>query len=241
MAAKQKAAKKSAPMPKPEPKDGDVQLNEPEPAPKPVAPTVEEALDKLEEIEAEAAAAPAPTHTIPETPDLRQGLRGKLWFKAIRAGQATLEDALPYYEAVVNDSHAHLAFSGNLQDLLTEHPGLAYFYRSILTDAQQVRRYLEMKAEQVEAEKYKWLMTSEEAATEYGKLKTTEASKFAKADEAVLSLQDQVRVMANIEHHLDNVALGFQDRGIMLNRVVDVRKAGHEEVFIDSRVETDNR
>ena len=195
------------------PKDGDVQLTEPEAPPAPV------------------------THEGP----VRQGLKGKLWYKAIREGQARIDDALPYWEAVIEDSHQHLAFKGALNDLLTEHPGLAYFYRSIMTDAQQVRRYLEMKAEQAEQAKYKWLMTTEDAKKEYGALKTTEAAKFAKADEEVLNLQDQVRVMANIEHQLDNVALGFQDRGIMLSHIRAVREAGHEEVFIDSRLETDTR
>ena len=84
-------------------------------------------------------------------------------------------------------------------------------------------------------------MTSEEAKKQYGTLKTTEASKFAKAEDDVLRLQNEVRMLANAEHHLDNVALGFQDRGIMLSHIRAVREAGHEEVFIDSRIETDNR
>lgn len=174
-------------------------------------------------------------------PAIRQGLRGTLWFKAVRENLELLDEAVDYYERVVEDSHQHLAFRGPLGTLLQEHPGLAFFYRSILTDAQQIRRYLELKADQTETAKYKWLMTSSEAKKQYGDLKTTEAGKFAKAEEEVVDLAAKVRLMANVEHQLDNVALGFQDRGIMLNRIVDVRKEGHHEVFIDSGLETDTR
>jgi len=178
---------------------------------------------------------------IPKSGPVRAGLRGTLWFKKVRENPELLEEAIGYYERVVEDSHQPLAFRGPLGTLLQEHPGLAFFYRSILTDAQQIRRYLELRADQVETAKYKWLMTSGEAKKMYGDLKTTEAAKFAKAESEVVELAANVRLMANVEHQLDNVALGFQDRGIMLNRIVDVRKEGHHEVFIDSGLETDTR
>ncbi len=245
MAAKAKAKKAAVDSLKeqgkaPEPKDGDVQLTEPE-APPVKEPEVPDTGVK-EDSGDEATTSGLPRKRVPKkSSGVRQGLRGQLFFSKIRMGEASIEDAWPYWRAVVDDAHQHLAFRGNLQTLLQEHPGLAFFYRSILTDAQQTRRWMEMKAEDKEIERYKWLMTSEEAKKEYGALKTTEAAKFAKADEEVLNLKEKVRVLADIEHHLDNVALGFQDRGIMLNRIVDVRKAGHEEVFIDSNLETDNR
>lgn len=223
--------------PKPEPKDGDLPpLGEKITGIPPVDPKEPVVTKGMID---NPKPAPAASKTMDHT--VRKGLTGKLWYKAIRDGKATIDDAIPYWEAVVEDSHQHLAFKGELQDLLTEHPGLAFFYRSILTDAQQIRRFKEMKAEQVEVEKYKWLMTSEDAKKKYGTLKTTEAGKFAKAEEEVIQLQNEVRAMANIEHHLDNVALGFQDRGIMLSHIRAVREAGHQEVFIDSRIETDNR
>ena len=243
MAAKAKAKKAAVDSLKeqgkaPEPKDGDVQLTEPE------APPVKEPEPEVPDTgvkEKPVTKKPSPHSKQGKASGVRQGLRGQLFFSKIRMGEATIEDAWPYWRAVVDDAHNHLEFRGNLQTLLQEHPGLAFFYRSILTDAQQTRRWMEMKAEDKEVERYKWLMTSEEAKKEYGALKTTEAAKFAKADEEVLNLKEKVRVLADIEHHLDNVALGFQDRGIMLNRIVDVRKAGHEEVFIESNLETDNR
>ena len=119
--------------PKVEPKDGDLPpLRETEPVKEPKS-------------------TPAASKTVDHT--VRKGLTGKLWYKAIREGKSTVEDAIPYWEAVVVDAHQHLAFKGALQDLLTEHPGLAFFYRSILTDAQQIRRYKEMEAEQAEVAK----------------------------------------------------------------------------------------
>lgn len=220
----------------PEPKDGE----DPNLLGVPEAPPTPEPEPKVPDTGVKKDAAPKKRASKKDS-GVRQGLRGKLFFSRIRMGELDIDDAWPYWRAVVEDAHQHLAFRGNLQTLLQEHPGLAFFYRSILTDAQQTRRWMEMKAEDKEVEKYKWLMTSEEAKKEYGTLKTTEAAKFAKADEEVLNLKEKVRILADIEHHLDNVALGFQDRGIMLNRIVDVRKAGHEEVFIDSNLETDNR
>lgn len=223
-------------------KDGDNPnlLGEPEPEPEPKVPDTGEKEDTAPKKRSTADGMKKPG-SVSKPSGVRHGLKGRLFFTKIREGKATIDDAWPYWREVVEDAHQHLAFKGNLQTLLQEHPGLAYFYRSILTDAQQTRRWMEMKAEQAEVEKYKWLMTSEEAKKEYGTLKTTEAAKFAKADEEVLNLNQSVRVLADIEHHLDNVALGFQDRGIMLSHIRAVREAGHEEVWVDSNLETDTR
>ena len=164
----------------------------------------------------------------------------KRWFDNVREHPEILPEAIGYFSEVIEDGSKHVTCMGHLQTLVAETPGLTLFYKCVLTDAQQIRRWLDEKANQKEATTYKWLMTSPEAKAEYGELKTTEAGKFAKADEKLLELMNNVRRIAYVEHGLDDIVVGLQSRAIMLNRLVDIRTEGLQDVWIDPTKETRN-
>jgi len=162
------------------------------------------------------------------------------WFNTVRDDIANFEKAVEYFHEAVEDGTPYLAAVGNLQTLLAELPGLVGFYRPILVDAQQIRRWLETSLEQEKAIKYKWFMSDPEAKKEYGALKTTEATNFMKAEEDLHVIADMVREIANCEHHLEVIAEGLNQKGMTLSKIVDLRVAGMEEVWIDSTRETKN-
>lgn len=162
------------------------------------------------------------------------------WFNVVRNDIDKFEDAVSYFHKAVEDGIPHLASAGNLQTMLAELPGLVGFYRPILVDAQQIRRWLESSLEQEKSKKYKWFMSSPEAKKEYGALKTTEATNFMKADEELHSIADMVRELANCEHQLEVIPEGLIQKGILLSKIVDLRVAGMEEVWINSAEETNN-
>ena len=166
--------------------------------------------------------------------------KSKRWFDTVRDDIDKLEEAVKYFHEAVEDGNPHLSSVGNLQTLLAELPGLVGFYRPILVDAQQIRRWLETSLEQEKAKEYKRLMSDPEAKKEYGALKTTEATNFMKADEDLHVIADMVREMANCEHQLEVVSEGLNQKGMALSKIVDLRVAGLEEVWIDSTQETRN-
>jgi len=162
------------------------------------------------------------------------------WFDAVRDDIDKFEKAVAYFHEAVADGTPYLTANGKLETLLAELPGLAGFYRPILVDAQQIRRWLETTLDQEKAVKYKWFMFNPEAKKEYGALKTTEATNFVKAEEDLHVIADMVREMANCEHLLEVIAQGLEQKGIVLSKIVDLRVAGMEEVWIDSTRETTN-
>ena len=162
------------------------------------------------------------------------------WFDTVRNDTDKFEKAVAYFHEAVEDGTPYLAAVGNLQTMLAELPGLAGFYRPILVDAQQLRRWLETSLEQEKAKKYKWFMSDPEAKKEYGALKTTEATNFMKAEEDLHVIADMVREIANCEHQLEVIAEGLNQKGMTLSKIVDLRVAGLEEVWINSAEETKN-
>lgn len=167
--------------------------------------------------------------------------RLKRWYEEVRADRSKVAEAAKYYNAAVEDAEKHIIAIGHLETLVAETPGLAHFYKTIRTDAQQIRRWLEERLEIETQQKYKWLMTSPEAKAEFGELKTTEAGKFAKADEGLASMFDDMRLMAYYEHLLDDVVSGFDNRGYMLNHLVTIYKEKLEAVWVDPTKETKNQ
>lgn len=166
--------------------------------------------------------------------------RMQRWYDAVRADRTKVKDAADYYRAALSDATPHIVAIGHLETLLAETPGLAHFYRTISTDASQIRKWLEERYEIELAQKHKWLMNSAEAKAEYGDLKTTEAGKYAKADEGLADLMDDIRLMAYWEHMMDDVVSGFTDRGYMLNHLVTIHKEKLEAVWVDPTKETRN-
>ena len=162
------------------------------------------------------------------------------WFDAVRDNIDKFEKAVAYFHEAVVDGTPYLTANGKLETLLAELPGLAGFYRPILVDAQQIRRWLETSLEQEKAKKYKWFMSDPEAKKEYGALKTTEATNFMKAEEDLHVIADMVREIANCEHQLEVIAEGLNQKGMALSKIVDLRVAGLEEVWINSAEETKN-
>ena len=148
--------------------------------------------------------------------------------------------AAAYYAEAKADADNHLVPVGKLPQLLAETTGLAYFYNGIHTDALQVRKWLEILLEGTKAERYVWLTTDSNAKVEYGKLTATEVNNHIKADETVQLLSDMIRVIADRQHILEDVREGFTSRSIMLSKIVDVRVAGLEEVWVNGLQETRN-
>jgi len=144
-----------------------------------------------------------------------------------------------YYRDMVEEGRADVPIQGNLEELLAATPGLVLFYKTIRTDAQQARRWMETALTYQKAEKYKWFQ-SPDGIREYGELKTTEITKYVEADEIIGDLSDSIRVMADCEHQLQDVVEALDSRGIMLSKIVDTRNNGNEEVWVDPYRETSN-
>jgi hypothetical protein len=196
-------------------------------------------------------ASPSPSLALPSNEpvfdvanfyDAKGRLKKIYWYDTVRKdrNRKIINLAYEYYKVAIADAERHIVAIGHLQTLAAETPGLDFFYKGILTDVQQIRRWLEERLEIEGAQKYKWFMTSPEAKKEYGEVKTTEASKYVKADPDLADLSDDIRLLANAEHGLQNVAEGFQSRGIMVSKITDIRQHGLEEVFINPHNETIN-
>lgn len=164
------------------------------------------------------------------------------WYDRIRADPSveTVKKAASYYDEAVEDGKHYIVPIGNLETLLQQHPGITFFYQSILVDCQQSRRWVEEKVDRLEAAKHNYYMYDEEAKAKHGVLKTTEASKMAKADPEVVELADTARLLAFHEHNLDALMGAFDNIKYMLNHIVTSRKEGLEEVWVDPTSETNN-
>lgn len=143
---------------------------------------------------------------------------------------ATVKDHL---DKTLMDAKKYTVLKGPLQTLLEQNPGLVYLYKTILTDVQQSRRMIEKKVETLISVKYKYYMYSEEAAAQYGTIKTTDANKLAAADYEVIKLQERVRNMAYYEHHLENLVSVLVDMKYVIHDIITLKKEGISDVWID--------
>lgn len=163
------------------------------------------------------------------------------FFNAVRDDVEVCIEAVAYYDEVVEDGARHISAHGNLETLVAETPGLAYFYRGVRTDAQQIRRWMDQYIDSEKATKYKWFHSDPESIKLHGKFKTgTEITKYVEADETIQYLQDLSRVMAECEHRLEDLMEGFEERRLMLTRIIDIRRDGLKEVWIDQEAGDDN-
>lgn len=141
--------------------------------------------------------------------------------------------AVEYWDSAVEDSEQYFQLEDKeLNTLIMETPGLAFFYRTIHTDAQQIRIWLDMVHEGYTAERYKWYITDSDAKAEYGKVSTTDAKQFTSAEDTVRLLSDLIRCVANKQHQLENVVTSFDQRGMSLSQIKDLRVAGIEETWV---------
>ena len=164
------------------------------------------------------------------------------FFKAVRDDVEVIPEALDYYEQAVEDGGKHIRnMRGNLETLMVETPGLAYLYRGIRTDAQQIRRWLEKALEGQKASKYKYFHSDPDSIKLHGKFKTgTEITRYVEADDDIQAMEDIIRAIAEAEHRLDDLMEGFEERRLMLSRVLDIHKEGLKPVWVDPEAGDDN-
>ena len=162
------------------------------------------------------------------------------WFDQVCESRAHLEAAVAYFKTALEDARPHMTAVGPLETMLAETPGLVHFYSGILIDAQQIRRWLEAVRETTFARRYKHYMFDQEIRRKYGELKTTEITKMVQAEDTIGEMDLQIRLIANVENHLLNVNETFTTRNINLSRIVEVRKANLQDVWIDPTKGTEN-
>jgi hypothetical protein len=162
------------------------------------------------------------------------------WFDAVCEDRGRLQEAVDYFKTAIVDARPHMTAVGPLETLLAETPGLDHYYKGVLVDAQQIRRWLEEMHEIMTARKVKSLMYDRESRQMYGELNVTSATKLAKAEDDIARLAMEIRVIANVENHLLSVIEGFTTRNINLSRIVEIRKANLQDVWIDPTKGTSN-
>lgn len=191
----------------------------------------------------ERAARPVDEPIIePDVANPDTGFKTIRWFDRVTANPTPeiLKEAGVYYQQAVEDGRRYAVPLGNLQKLFEQHSGIVYYYNAILVDCQQVRRWLEMRAEIIEAERYRFYMYDEEAHMKYGAVKTTEAAKLAKSDPMVQDYAEMVRYAAYYENHLNVLVEALDNVKYTLNNIRDIRQNGLEEVWVDPTHETQN-
>lgn len=166
----------------------------------------------------------------------------KRWYDTIRATPTTevIRSACNYYQEAFDDGKQFVVPVGNLETLSVQLPGISFYYRAILIDVQQARRWLEERVERLESELHNHYMYDDEPKAKYGALKTTEASKLAKADVRVVEMMDNVRLLAYHEHLLETLMSAFDNIKYVLNNIVIIRQEKLEEVWVDPTKETTN-
>lgn len=171
----------------------------------------------------------------------------KRWFHKIRSALDTdkadrvVLEAGKYYEEAILDGQRYIAPKGNLETLMLQLGGITYFYQGILVDCQQSRKWAEERGERKESEMYIHYMYSDEVKSKLGAApKTTEASKMAKADDRVKSLEDAARYLSYFENQLITLMDALQNLKYTLNNVVTIRKENLTEVWVDPAQGTKN-
>ncbi|RMH20534.1 MAG: hypothetical protein D6698_04065 [Gammaproteobacteria bacterium] len=171
-------------------------------------------------------------------PDMQSGQPFKVieWFDTIRENPSAgnIDKAITYYKQAILDGRYYVVPVGNLQTLVEQLPGLLYFYGSILTDCQQARKILEMKTEQLLAEKKRYFMSDPEAVAKFGNLKITEVNAMAAADPEYQDMEMYARRMADAEHKLTILVDSLENLKYVLHNLVTIRKEGLEEVWVDA-------
>lgn len=201
------------------------------------------AKDRLNRLRERTAKADGETHIEPVIKNTGPSdFTVKHFYELIRSNPSieNIKAAGEFYKEALVDGQKFIVPVGNLETLLQQLPGLTYFYRGILVDVQQIRRWLEERMNRLEAEKHNFYMYDDDVKSTYGVLKTTEAAKMAKADPTVVELGDSIRLMAYHEHRLEGLMSAFDDIKYVLNNIVTIRKENLEEVWVDPTRETKN-
>ncbi len=207
----------------------------------PLKKTIKQTIETSESTPMPKTKAPAKPISSPKDGKKPKRLPFRRFFNAVREDPAVIKDALEYYDDAVEDGSKHIELRGNLETLMVETPGLAYFYRGIRTDAQQLRRWMEKILDNDKADKYKWFHSDPDSIKQFGKFKTaTEINKYVDADEKIQDLVIVVRELAEAEHRLEDLMEGFEERRITLSRLIEIRKEGLKEVWIDQGAGDDN-
>lgn len=163
------------------------------------------------------------------------------WFDSVREDRKKyIKPAVEYYLSAVEDGRKYVTAMGNVEYLLAETPGLEHYYKGILVDCQQVRRWMEAVEESMTARKYKHFMFDPEVRRKYGDLKTTEISKLVQAEDDIIEVKFQIRNIANAENHLLSLIEGFTTRNMNLTTIVKIRQANLQDVWIDPTKGTSN-
>lgn len=170
----------------------------------------------------------------------------KFWFHAIRDSLESFEmvdvdtmaetviSATEYYASAVEDAQPHLTGFGELTTMVAGTPGLLALYNSVYVDAQQVRLWLEMVHKQRESDRYIYFKSDPQAKADYGEMKTvTDINNFVKADVVLNTIGDVIRMVANSQHQLENVVERLTNRSMSLSKLVDLKVAGIDELWID--------
>jgi len=180
--------------------------------------------------------------------------RAQRWFDKVRDACTDLEDedernifvntvidASDYYLSVKSGVEKELLPVGKLDGLLTVITATGYFYKTLHTDALQVRKYLENILSEYEAKKYVWYISSPDGRAIVGaKPSATDLRNRIKADDTVALLNECIRLIADRQHILEDICDSFTDLGFKLKTITDLRIANLEEVWIDGTRETDN-
>ena len=176
----------------------------------------------------------------------KKPLQIKFWFNAVRDSLESFEmedidtmtetvvKATEYYASVVEDATPHLTGFGELTTMVAETPGLLGLYNSVYVDAQQVRLWLEMVHDQRESDRYVYFKSDPQAKADYGEMKNvTDIKNFVNADVILNTIGDVIRMVANSQHQLENVVERLTNRSMSLSKLVDMKVAGIDELWID--------
>lgn len=174
------------------------------------------------------------------SPEANERLTIKRYYDIVIRDRSKAEEALNYYRIVIENAYQHVTAVGNLSLLAQETPGLQALYGGVHIDSSQIRKYLEEVLNTEKARKIKWFMGSPDAKRQYGEMKITEAKNWTEAEDSICDLNLLVRRFANAENQLGNIMQGFTTRGIMIAKLVSIREAGLEEVWVDPTRETVN-
>ena len=177
---------------------------------------------------------------------LKKPFQIKFWFHAVRDSLESFKmddvdsmtemviKATEYYAVAVEDANPHLTGFGELTTMVAGTPGLLALYNSVYVDAQQVRLWLEMVHKQREADMYVYFKSDPQAKADYGEMKNvTDINNFVKADVVLNTIGDVIRIVANSQHQLENVVERLTNRSMSLSKLVDMKVAGIDELYID--------
>lgn len=175
-----------------------------------------------------------PVSNVSTSSPRKNNIRGELWFERIRENFDLKNDVILFYKNIIKDAIVYIELRGNIEELLLETPGLAYWYNQIMVDAQMIEKLFDDRKQSLIKKKY-----HEYAANpEFSNMKTTELQKLAASDDEVLETEEYSRIFEFYKKQLDNICTFFDNRKYTLNHIVEVRKHNLQEVWVDSTKET---